>query len=112
MTPYSKARRSRMAQDKDVKESLVSCLKELHLPAFRTSYEELARQAQQEGLSFEQYLLGLARAGMPGTAEQACRAPAARLTAAAGEELVGVGPETAAGQSRAAGGNAAGGVVP
>src|SRR5437660_754101 len=59
MTPYSKARRSRMAQDKDVKESLVSCLKELHLPVMRASYEELARQAQQEGLSYEQYLLGL-----------------------------------------------------
>src|SRR4030081_1777485 len=36
-----------------------SSLKELHLPAFRSSYEELARPAQQEGLSFEQYLLGL-----------------------------------------------------
>ena len=43
---------------KDVKERLVAYLKELHLPAFRQSYEELARQAQQEGLSFEQYLLG------------------------------------------------------
>ena len=55
---------------------------------------------------------GTGPARMPGTAEQTCRTPAARLTAAAGEELVGVGPETAAGQSRAAGGNAAGGVVP
>src|SRR6266404_4416576 len=42
-----------------VKERLAAYLKELHLPAFRSSYEELARQAQQEGLSFEQYLLGL-----------------------------------------------------
>src|SRR4051812_5792746 len=50
-----------MAQDKDVKERLVGCLKELHLPAFRASYEELARQAQQESLSYEQYLLGLAQ---------------------------------------------------
>ena len=48
-----------MAQDKDVKQLLVACLKELHLPAFRSRYEELARQAQQEGLSYEQYLLGL-----------------------------------------------------
>src|SRR5437763_15668789 len=59
MTPYSKARRSRMAQDQDEKERLVNCLKELHLPAFRSGYEELARQAQQEALSYEQYLLGL-----------------------------------------------------
>jgi DNA replication protein DnaC len=48
-----------MAEHKDVKELLLAYLKELHLPAMRASYEELARQAQQEGLSFEQYLLGL-----------------------------------------------------
>src|SRR4051794_16752946 len=60
MTPYWMARRPTMAKDQDLKEQLTVYLKELHLPAFRTSYEELARQAQQEGLSFEQYLLGLA----------------------------------------------------
>jgi DNA replication protein DnaC len=42
-----------------LKELLLACLKELHLPAFRASYEELARQAQQESLSYEQYLLEL-----------------------------------------------------
>lgn len=47
--------------EKDVREALTAYLKELHLPTFRASYEELARQAQQEGLSFEQYLLGLAQ---------------------------------------------------
>jgi DNA replication protein DnaC len=46
---------------KDVKEMLESYLRELHLPAFRSAYEELARQALQEGLSFAQYLLGLAQ---------------------------------------------------
>src|SRR5260370_7896776 len=61
MTPYWIARRPKMDKDQDVKERLAAYLKELHLPAFRTSYEELARQAQQEGLSFEQYLLGLAQ---------------------------------------------------
>src|ERR1700733_7233586 len=61
MTPYWKARRLSMEKDKDSKERLAAYLKELHLPAFRSSYEELARQAQQEGLSFEQYLLGLAQ---------------------------------------------------
>jgi DNA replication protein DnaC len=45
---------------KDEKETLVASLKELHLPAFRRTYEELARQAQQEGWSYEQYLRGLA----------------------------------------------------
>jgi DNA replication protein DnaC len=44
---------------KDVKEALVRYLKELHLPSMRRGYEELARQAQQEGSSYEQYLLGL-----------------------------------------------------
>ena len=46
---------------KDAKEMLESYLRELHLPAFRSGYEELARQALQEGLSFEQFLLGLAQ---------------------------------------------------
>jgi DNA replication protein DnaC len=55
---YFPARRLTMAMD--VKETLVHYLKDLHLPAFRTSYEELARQAQQESLSYERYLLGLA----------------------------------------------------
>ena len=36
-------------------------LKELHLPAFRAGYEELALVAQQEALSYERYLLGLAQ---------------------------------------------------
>lgn len=49
-----------MATNPDrLKEMLLAYLKELHLPGFRTSYEELARQAQQEGLSYERYLLGL-----------------------------------------------------
>jgi len=44
----------------DLGEALVACLKELHLPAFRSGYEELARQARQEGRGYEQYLLSLA----------------------------------------------------
>jgi DNA replication protein DnaC len=42
-----------------VKERLEAQLRELHLPTFRSSYEELARQAEQETLSYERYLLGL-----------------------------------------------------
>src|ERR1700719_2971570 len=61
MTLYWTARRQNMEKDQDVKERLAAYLKELHLPAFRASYEELARHAQQEGLGFEQYLLALAQ---------------------------------------------------
>src|SRR5215210_1875076 len=60
MTPYWTARRPRMVAKVDVRETLAGYLKELHLPAFRAGYEEMARQAQQEGLSYERYLLGLA----------------------------------------------------
>src|SRR3954471_9032085 len=59
MTLYWRARRWVMAEHKDVKALLAEYLKELHLPAMRAGYEEMARQAQQEGLSYEQYLLGL-----------------------------------------------------
>jgi DNA replication protein DnaC len=61
MTPYWTARRLTMEKDKDVPATLARYLTELHLPAFRASYEELARKAQQEGLSFAQYLLELAQ---------------------------------------------------
>src|SRR5215207_5114044 len=57
MTPCYKARRPTMADEKG---RLVSYLRDLHLPAFRRGYEELARQAQQESLSYERYLVGLA----------------------------------------------------
>jgi len=50
-----------MEKGKDAKEALSAYLKELHLPAFRSSYEELAQQARQESLGYEQYLLGLAQ---------------------------------------------------
>jgi hypothetical protein len=55
---------------------------------------------------------GAGRAGVPGAAEQACRASAARVAAAAGEKLAGLGPEAVAGQGGAAGADAAGGFVP
>lgn len=50
-----------MANGRNEKETLAQYLKDLHLPTFRASYEELARQAQQEGLSYERYLLELAQ---------------------------------------------------
>jgi DNA replication protein DnaC len=48
-----------MANERNEKELLQAYLKELHLPTFRASFEELARRAQQEGLSYERYLLEL-----------------------------------------------------
>jgi DNA replication protein DnaC len=50
-----------MDESRDVKEPLLDCLKELHLPEFRAGYEEMAQQARQESFSYEQYLLGLAQ---------------------------------------------------
>lgn len=38
---------------------LESCLRELRLPAFRDAYQEEARRAEAESLSYEQYLLEL-----------------------------------------------------
>ena len=43
-----------------MKQRLVECLKELHLPTFREGFEDLARRAIQESLSYEQYLGELA----------------------------------------------------
>jgi hypothetical protein len=55
---------------------------------------------------------GTGTAGVSGAAEQACRAFAARVEVAAGEELAGAGAEAAAGEGGAAGADAAGGIVP
>jgi DNA replication protein DnaC len=44
----------------DVQPQLLNCLKELHLPTFRSAFESVAQQAQQEALSYESYLLELA----------------------------------------------------
>ncbi len=43
-----------------MKETLTNHLRELRLPSFRDYYEPLARQAEQETHSYEQYLLELA----------------------------------------------------
>ena len=50
-----------MSRNKDVKASLLAYLKELHLPSMRASFEEQARRAEKETLSYEQYLLELSR---------------------------------------------------
>jgi DNA replication protein DnaC len=43
----------------NLKAELTEQLQELHLPAMRAGFEELARQAPQESQSYEQYLLSL-----------------------------------------------------
>lgn len=49
-----------MASQTEVQQRLVECLRELHLPTFRDGFEDLARRAVQESLSYEQYLGELA----------------------------------------------------
>jgi DNA replication protein DnaC len=44
-----------------VRTALVENLKELHLPAIRECFEETARRAEKETLSYERYLLELAQ---------------------------------------------------
>ena len=41
----------------DVRPALIGHLKDLHLPTVRECYEETARRAERETLSYEQYLL-------------------------------------------------------
>ena len=49
-----------MSTAPDVKSQLTDYLRDLHLPAVRRWFEEKARQAERETLSYEQYLLELA----------------------------------------------------
>jgi DNA replication protein DnaC len=48
-----------MATEAGVNERLEKLLRALHLPTVRASYEEQARQAERETLSYERFLLGL-----------------------------------------------------
>jgi DNA replication protein DnaC len=48
-----------MKVERDYQERLEAQLRELHLPSFRTGYEELARQAERETHGYERYLLEL-----------------------------------------------------
>src|SRR5713101_8512687 len=46
-----------MSAAADVRPALIGHLKDLHLPTVRECYEETARRAERETLSYEQYLL-------------------------------------------------------
>lgn len=48
-----------MAVLTDIHKSLITALKELHLPTIREHYESYATKAQQDSLSYEQYLYEL-----------------------------------------------------
>jgi DNA replication protein DnaC len=48
-----------MNSPRDIKKDLNEYLRELHLPVIRRCLEDMARQAEQETLSYENYLLGL-----------------------------------------------------
>ncbi len=48
-----------MKRSDDEKAALVGYLKELRLPTIRSCFEEVARQAEQETLSYQRYLLAL-----------------------------------------------------
>jgi DNA replication protein DnaC len=48
-----------MKSSEDSKKRLIDLLRELHLPALRDGFEEAARRAEKESLSYEQYLLDL-----------------------------------------------------
>jgi DNA replication protein DnaC len=48
-----------MSRTNQVRTALVNQLKQLHLPTMRTCFEETARRAEKETLSYEQYLLEL-----------------------------------------------------
>jgi DNA replication protein DnaC len=48
-----------MGKALDLKATLTSYLKELHMPTIRATFEETARRAEQESLSYERYLLEL-----------------------------------------------------
>ena len=45
-----------MSATSNVKVDLTQNLKSLHLPTIRQCYEEVARQAEREALSYERYL--------------------------------------------------------
>lgn len=46
----------------DIRQELTEYLRQLHLPTIRRQFEEEARRAERESLSYEQYLLELTRA--------------------------------------------------
>ena len=89
-----------MSAAPQIRTALMENLKELHLPAMRACFEEAAQRAEKETLSYEQYLLELARARVRVAATQPDREAAARVGAAAGEDAGELRPEAITGEGR------------
>ncbi len=94
-----------------MKAELTDYLRELHLPTIRRCFEELARRAERETLSYEQYLLELVERECQERRAEPDRAAAAGVPAAAGEDAGELRPEAAAGEGGAPGADAAGRLV-
>jgi len=70
----------------DIRSELTRHLKELHLPTFREDFEDVARFAEKESLTYEQYLLELSikecearRPAVTGASNDICGSHAFRL---------------------------------
>src|SRR5882724_3997864 len=87
-----------MSAAADVRPALIGHLKDLHLPTVRECYEDTARRAERETLSYEQYLLDVI-SGMRAAAEEQGAAIAERLGATAGEVAAEFQSEAVAGES-------------
>src|SRR2546425_8789579 len=92
----------------DVRPALIEQLKDLHLPTVRECYEDTARRAERETLSYEQYLLEVISRECE-AAEVQGAAAAEGLGATAGEVAAEFRSEAGAGESGTAASDAAGG---
>ena len=86
-----------MNQSPDIKADLTQSLKTLHLPTIRQCYEEVARQAEREQLSYERYLHEVVQRECEDRLEnRTAKAPSSVRAAAiieAAEAVVGLGLE-------------------
>lgn len=78
------------------RQQLEQSLREFHLPTVREWYEQQARQAQQESLSYEEYLLELMERELERRRQNRIAGLLRESKAAAGEELEDVPPQAAA----------------
>ena len=83
----------------DVKAALTTGLTELRLPTVRHCYEETARLAERETLSYERYLLQLVTRECEDSAAEADRATAEPIAHSGRESIIELQPEAAAAKS-------------
>ena len=97
-----------MSEVAGIKAELTQNLRHLHLPTIRECYEEVARQAERETLSYERYLHEVVQRECDERLENRNRQDATRVTSAAGEVAGNVRCPAPATQSSPANANAAG----